>query len=124
MTRDHTRRLIRITSITIITVIILGYALFAFRDIVRGPLIEIYEPLPGQSIATSTILVRGMVLRVQDITLNDRPILIDQSGNFAEVLLLQPGYNSITIKGSDKFGRSVREELEIMRTDSIDKTGK
>lgn len=121
MTRDHTRRLIRIASITIVTVIILGYALFAFRDIVRGPLIEVYVPTPGQSIATSTVLVRGMVLRVQDITLNDRPILIDQSGNFAEILLLQPGYNTITIKGGDKFGRSIHREIEIIRIDKSQK---
>lgn len=121
MTRDHTRHLIRSGSIIGITVIILGYAGFAFRDLVRGPLIEVYEPISGQSFATSTILVRGMVLRVQDITLNGRPILIDQSGNFREMILLQPGYNTMTIKASDKFGRSTYEEFEIMRTDKPSK---
>lgn len=82
-----------------------------------GPEIIIFEPRNGSTIATSTVLIRGQALRIQDISLNNRPILIDEQGNFSETLLLFPGYNVSLISAQDKFDRTIEYKLELVYQD-------
>ncbi|HEY9583490.1 MAG TPA: hypothetical protein VJI66_00820 [Candidatus Paceibacterota bacterium] len=93
---------------------IVGYAYFAFRGYIHGPEIIIYEPINGSIISTSTIVIKGQALRVQEIVLSGRPIFIDEKGNFTETLLLFPGYNVSLIKATDKFGRIIEYKLELV----------
>ena len=46
--------------------------------------------------------------------MNDRKIFIDQQGNFKEKILLSYGYNIITMKANDKFGRNTKKKLELI----------
>ena|SRR3989344_3939176 len=103
------------TSLFILVIgIIIGYTYFAFRGYIHGPEIIIYEPINGSTISTSTVVIRGQALRIQDIVLNGRPIFIDEKGNFDETLLLFPGYNVSLIKATDKFGRIIEHKLELV----------
>lgn len=115
--RGGTKKIVRAAVIVIIASIVFGYAYFASRDYILGPQIIISEPMNGATVATSTVIIKGRALRIQDIVLNNRPILIDEKGNFTETLLLFPGYNVSLISAHDKFNRTIEYKLELVYQD-------
>lgn len=108
------KRTIKISIFIVIVSTIVGYTYFAFRDYINGPEIILYEPVNGSIVSTSTIIIKGQSLRIQDIALNERPIVTDEKGNFRETLLLFPGYNISVIKARDKFDRIIEYKLELV----------
>jgi hypothetical protein len=57
------------------------------------------------------------VKNIQNITLNNKPLLIDKDGNFTETLLLFPGYNVSVISANDKFKRTTEYKMELVYQD-------
>ena len=98
----------------ILLVAILGYTYFQMQNIVTGPVITITEPKNGAVLTSSHIEVIGTTKNISNINLNDRQIFIDESGAFKEKLLLSPGYNIITLRAKDKFGRETKNVLELV----------
>ena len=62
----------------------------------------------GVSIASTLKMTKG-----GDIT-SASPLVIDTDGNFIDGIVLLNGYNIITIKAEDKFGREVVRVLELV----------
>lgn len=106
--------MLRVLLITIFILTIIGYSIFQAKKIVSGPQIAISSPISGQTTHTSDINIKGVAKNISFISLNDRPIYIDESGNFQEKLLLYPGYNIIKLQARDKFGASVEKDLELV----------
>lgn len=94
---------------------IVVYGLFATRDLIRGPYIEISEPVDGMTTASSTVGVKGKVMRVSELTVNDSPVAISTMGDFEDTVLLQPGYNVLSIKVQDRFGKKIEKNLGLIR---------
>jgi hypothetical protein len=111
-TRIDSKRVLNLSIVLVCFLLVIGYALFAFRDIARGPSITISEPTNGSTFSTSTVKILGTALRTQYIALNGRPILMDQQGNFSEIVVLSPGYNVNTFEVRDKFGKTEYKTLE------------
>lgn len=103
----------RILSILFI-VLFVGYALFQSRYLIEGPRIAIESPPHNATVHAPFALIEGHGRNIAHISLNDRSIFIDERGNFSESLLLAPGYNIITVKAADRFGRETQEVLEIV----------
>ncbi len=112
--REGTKKIVRASIIGTVMLVILGYAYFGSREYINGPKIIITEPINGSTISTSTVTIKGRALHIQDITLNNRPVLIDEQGNFSETLLLFPGYNVSLISAHDKFKRIIEYKLELV----------
>jgi predicted ATPase len=79
-----------------------------------GPVISISEPSNGATLTSSLIEVLGTTKNISSINLNDRQIFINESGAFEEKLLLSPGYNIITFRAEDRFGRKTQKVLELV----------
>ncbi len=93
---------------------IVGYGIFQSKKIISGPKISISSPTSGQVLTESLIDVAGIATNISAISLNDRPIFIDESGAFSEKLMLYPGYNIIKLRSEDKFGSTVENDLELV----------
>jgi len=93
---------------------ILGYTYFQMQNIIIGPVITVSDPTNGASLASSRVEVIGTTRNISSINLNDRQIFIDEKGDFKEKLLLSPGYNIITLRAEDKFGRETKNVLELV----------
>ena len=106
--------MIKATLFISIVCVVIGYAIFAMHDFILGPSLSILEPVNGSSFTTPDIHIKGIVQRIQEISLNGRSITIDDKGNFNEVVLLAPGYNVFTFAVRDKFGRSKEYRLEYI----------
>lgn len=91
-----------------------GYAYLKSREFIMGPRITINSPENGTSFSSALITIEGNAQNISHITLNDSPIFIDSQGRFSEKLLLLPGYNIITLKAEDRFGKKTEKALELV----------
>jgi hypothetical protein len=112
--RTKTLRMIRIAVISLFAVIIVAYAIWRSLNYARGPVIDIFQPLNGSAVATSTVNIIGRALRVNSLTLNDKTVFIDEDGNFSETLIVFTGMNILTFDAHDQFGRETKKELELV----------
>ena len=107
----------KVLGITIGSLFFLLYIFYQGKSIIEGPLISIQSPINGATITSSLIEVRGISDNIARISLNDRPIFIDEEGFFKEKILLSHGYNIIKLTAADKFGRVKEQILELIYRD-------
>lgn len=100
--------------IAVFVLIIIGYGIFQSEKLIKGPSITLTSPSSGQVITQNPVEIKGIAKNISAISLNDRPIFIDESGVFAEKLMLYPGYNIIKLRATDKFGSSVEKDVELV----------
>jgi hypothetical protein len=112
--RTKTLRIIRIAVISIVALLIVAYAIWRSLNYARGPVINIYQPLNGSAISTSTVNIIGQALRVNSLSLNGKTVFIDEAGNFSETLIVFTGTNILTFDAHDQFGRETKKELELV----------
>lgn len=105
--------------ITISVLFLIGYIAFNSRFLLRGPEIAI----AGMEDAENKIVtdnkdfsLSGVISHSSFISINNRPIFIDESGNFNEKLLLSNGLSIIDIYARDKFGKEVRKKIDVVYT--------
>ncbi len=110
------KRNIGLISVTIFFSLFLIYALFEVAKVVRGPSLTITAPKDLDTVTYPIVPVSGIVSRAAYLSLDDRQIFADESGHFAESLLLLPGYNIISIKVKDRFGKEVSRNISIYYT--------
>ena len=109
-----TKLYIKIIIIAIVVSGIMGYAFYRTEDLIRGPQILIHSPINGRTVDESLVHIEGVARNISSITLNDKTIFIDESGNIKEEVLLIYGYNIITLYAQDRFGREVTKTLELV----------
>ncbi len=112
--RYKTKRKMRIAIISAILIFLLGYTFYEIRKVAYGPKITVFSPINGSVSTTSLIEISGIAQNIKDISLNDRKIFIDEQGNFKEEVLLSFGYNALTLKASDKFGKETEKIIEVL----------
>lgn len=89
------------------------YGFFESYKLISGPKIDVFSPTDGQYFESPLIDVKGTTKNISFISLDDRPIFIDKSGDFVEKLILSPGYNIMSIKGQDKFGKEIKKRFGL-----------
>ncbi len=108
------KMIMKLLIIGIFVLTIVGYGLFQATKIIAGPQISVNSPLNGGLTSEKIVDISGVAKNIASISLDDRPIYIDESGNFKEKLMLYPGYNIITLKAHDKFGSAVEKKVELV----------
>lgn len=117
--REGTKKILKLSILSIIVLFVIIYAIFNSHDFISGPKIIIESPENGSTINSSIVEIKGKALRIQNISLNNRPILIDQEGNFIETLLLSSGYNAFLFTAQDRFNRQTEYKLELLYKNSV-----
>jgi len=112
--REKNIKLLKIGIISLCVFFVLGYSFYEVQKIVRGPEITFTSPINGSMVSESLISVAGNAKNTINISLNDRKIYVDEKGNFSEQILLSYGYNLLSVKAEDKFGRKIEKTLEII----------
>jgi hypothetical protein len=90
------------------------YALFQARFVILGPSISVYTPSNGASLPSPVVTVSGKATNIAYISLNDRPIFVDQDGHWSEKLIAPEGLSIMTVRAQDRFGRSTEKQIEVM----------
>ncbi len=104
-------------TLVIVLFILIGYYAFARSAAVRqGVTLTVASITDGETVTDGTLHVAGTAKNATRLSLNDGPILIDQEGAFNEQLLLLPGYNIITLKAEDRFGKKAQKIFRVLYT--------
>lgn len=107
------RKRIQIGLIIGLIIIVIGFAASRFTTVIAGPSVTITSPADGALVTEPTVTISGRAKRINKISLNDRIIFTDDTGNFNETLLLGEGYTILVIKAEDQFGRQVEEKIRL-----------
>lgn len=109
-------RTILINKIVIVAVVlVLAYFTFSVRGLFRSRIIinniKDYQEIKGHGLTFS-----GRIKNASTIQINDHETTIIGNGYFSEYLILQPGYNTIYIGGTDRFKRTYKKEIHLFST--------
>ena len=99
---------------TILLIIILGYGYLKTRDLFRGVKLTVETLEDGQIVNNPVLLLKGSAKKAVYLSINDREIFLTPDENFQDSLLLLPGYNIITLKARDKFGREKEDIYRVI----------
>ena len=103
------RRFIIIFSV----ILLLSYGVFNARNLIIGPMIEIYSPSQNTETKENLLTIKGRAKNIAFLSLNSKQIFVDMEGLFEEKLLLSPGSNIIEIRAKDRFKKETLKTLKV-----------
>lgn len=107
--RQQLKRLIWVGLI----VLILAYSAYQTRNLIRGPIIVVEQPLDGSVFQQPEITLAGQTKNIAKLYLNDRKIFTDEQGHFQESLLIADGYSILKLQATDRFGRTINKTIRV-----------
>ena len=111
--------IIKVSTLSLVLVAFGGYGVYQARNMLTGPELVITTPITGTNVTDPLITLAGVAHNISSISLNDRPIFIDQKGAFSEKLLLSAGYTIMKLHAQDKFGRETQQLVELTYTPPV-----
>ncbi len=102
-----------------------GVALFVgakLYPLIHGPDIQLATMINGAHLTEPVVQLSGTAHFTKDLIINGAPIATAPNGSFDEKLLLNPGYNVITMEGKDRFGNSNVKNYTAILTEEADHT--
>lgn len=94
--------------------IIIFYAYEKTKNIAGGPQIKVEGISNGETLTNPLVEIKGTVMNVSLLTINGDQTFMDESGRFNKTILLLPGYNLVSVEASDKSGKKVGKEFELV----------
>jgi|GEM_PF-551634 hypothetical protein len=102
------------TGWVLLGILLVVYVVHQGWAFITGPCITLEGPGDGAVFDDPVIHVFGTATHTTYITLDGRPIFIDERGEFNEMLVLSPGNNIVTLYARDRFGHEVTEMREVV----------
>lgn len=110
---------IRIGLFVFFGVLIVGYILFQSKNLLLGPQITVTEPSDGATLTYNLVTIKGVATNISRISIDDRPIFVDDQGNFSEKLIAPHGYSIIKVEAQDKFGKATQKLIHVYLPDTV-----
>lgn len=114
MQRRSIKFILQTTLVVIFVVTLVIYSYTKSKNLISGPSITVVSPENGSATTSAAINIKGLAHNISAIQLNDRPIFIDEKGNFDELVVLANGYNAFRFNAKDKFGREIVKIVEFV----------
>lgn len=84
----------------------LSYLFWQVRSVSAAPELAVSYPPSDLTIATNSLLLRGTTEPGARVFVNAQEILVDEKGEFREVLNFVEGSNQMLVRAENKFGKS------------------
>jgi hypothetical protein len=94
--------------------ITLGYGIFDARALMRGPVVMVTHPQPGEKLTDVLLTIEGHAENVTQVRVNGRTIALDPTGAFSEKLVTPKGYGTVLVEAENRFGQHTREVVEFV----------
>ncbi|MBI4089801.1 MAG: helix-turn-helix domain-containing protein [Candidatus Kerfeldbacteria bacterium] len=104
----------RWAAVVLLTIGILVYLGLEIRNLNSPPSLTIESPVDQLTTAARTVELIGQTDPETVVTANGRPIVVDRSGRFREVLDLQVGLNTVVIRAERKRGSATTVVRQIL----------
>lgn len=105
---------LKVGALALLFIVILGYSYYKTKDLLRGIRLTVLGIEDGETVNSSFLALQGKAKNAVYVSINDREIVINPEGVFGDSLILSPGYNIITIKARDKFGKEKTKVYQIV----------
>ena len=109
-----TPRLIKISALVVVMLALFVYIWLQLSGLSRPPTLIILDPAEDRTINDDVVVLIGETESETEVTINDQPIQIDDSGKFKETIVLQEGLNILKIVANNKFGKTAEIKRSIM----------
>lgn len=93
---------------------LLVFLIWNVEAIFRPPKLEITEPLDGVITLSRQVAIKGETAKESEVSINNRPVLVDSSGNFSVLVDLQKGLNLIKISAKKRYSRPSEVEIRVL----------
>ena len=94
--------------------VIAVYALFTAKDLIFGIKIKVNNLKQGEVVNDPLLKLSGIANHASELSINNNKVFLDRVGTFTDSLLLAPGYNIITVKAKDKFGKETEKSFQVV----------
>lgn len=105
------RKRLAIVFSVLILVGIASYGAYQARAYLSGPHIVI----ESKTREGPLLVLAGTAERIAFLSLQGKAIFTDENGRWQETVLLLPGYNSMAVVATDRFGRKTEKYFEAYR---------
>ena len=112
--RYDTRKKIEFYLVGILVLLSLIYGAWKAYPLIYGPSITIYNPQDGDTVASTTFELSGVVSRAKEITVQGRLIPIGTDGHFTEILVADAPYTILVISATDFYGATVTKSIRVI----------
>ncbi|MBI3558984.1 cadherin-like beta sandwich domain-containing protein [Candidatus Gottesmanbacteria bacterium] len=75
--------------------------------------LQITQPTNGQVLSAATVKVTGKTAANADVSVNDKDVKADASGNFTATINLEEGDNPIMVTAFDADGNTSEQEITV-----------
>ena len=99
--------------VVLVVLVVLSYSLFEARRLIEGPSITIEYPANGSATSSALVVVAGIAQNISFLTINDAPSYTDEAGKFVYRFSPPPGYTSVTVAATDRFGRRTARSVSF-----------
>jgi cytoskeletal protein RodZ len=86
-------------------IVVLGYLFFQYRAAFLPPALTVSTPRAG-STTSQNIVVSGTADSNATVTINGDPVTVANNGSFQKTITLFPGNTTISIKATNRFGKT------------------
>lgn len=100
--------------ISLVVLGILGFIGFRLYPIIHGPRIHVETLTNGETLMDSMIRISGIADYTQQLIVNGKELPLSPTGSFDEKLILNPGYNLVTIAASDRYGKTTNRSYIVV----------
>lgn len=108
--------------VTIIILLTGGYLLWQVRSVSRAPFLQVVSPVSDTSIDSRSILLRGSTEIGARVFVNEQEVLVEENGEFSEVINLVQGTNNLLIRSENKFQNFTEINRVVLVTESATTT--
>lgn len=114
MRRELTaKKAVRTGSVILLVVVIIGYGIWISRDLLFGITMRVSGIEDGTSVTAPILELSGVARHANAVTLDGRPVAMNEHGDWADAIALLPGYNVVTVAATDKFGRTIAHSYRV-----------
>ncbi|MBI4034802.1 MAG: helix-turn-helix domain-containing protein [Candidatus Chisholmbacteria bacterium] len=106
-----TPKLTMISVTALVVTVFLGYLLFQLRLLARPPQLTVTTP-QEEEVVRSNVEVMGKADADASVVVNNKPVIVNSTGEFVETVLLPSGKHTITVKATARNGK----DRTILRT--------
>lgn len=114
-------------TITVSLVLVLAaasviYLIWQVRSVSAPPNLNLLFPSENVTVNSRSILLRGKTERGSRVYVNGQEVLVEESGEFKEVLNLVDGSNQLLVEAKNKFDKVSAVERTVVVTETLPPT--
>jgi cytoskeletal protein RodZ len=108
-------RLTFLTAITLILLAVFIYLGISYVNFIKPPLLELQEPVEGQLVSGSSIMVKGRADAEAFVEVNNQPVLVGDNGSFEAEIEISENTGEIVVIAKSRSGKEtiVRRKIVV-----------